>query len=78
MPLPGPFQIRRKENRTEFPGVSKKGVDKPHNIGYNNPVAGRLAQLVEHALDVRRVSGSSPLSSTRNKSTILSAVFIKQ
>ena len=25
---------------------------------------GRLAQLVEHALDVRRVSGSSPLSST--------------
>ena len=28
---------------------------------------GRLAQLVEHALDVRRVSGSSPLSSTRKK-----------
>ena len=27
-------------------------------------VFGRLAQLVEHALDVRRVSGSSPLSST--------------
>ena len=28
------------------------------------PALGRLAQLVEHALDVRRVSGSSPLSST--------------
>ena len=26
---------------------------------------GRLAQLVEHPLDVRRVSGSSPLSSTK-------------
>ena len=25
---------------------------------------GRLAQLVEHSLDVRRVSGSSPLTST--------------
>ena len=27
---------------------------------------GRLAQLVEHSLDVRRVSGSIPLSSTKN------------
>lgn len=26
---------------------------------------GHLAQLVEHALDVRRVSGSSPLTSTK-------------
>ena len=26
---------------------------------------GRLAQLVEHLLDVQRVSGSSPLSSTK-------------
>ena len=31
------------------------------------PALGRLAQLVEHALDVRRVSGSSPLSSTRKE-----------
>ena len=31
------------------------------------PASGRLAQLVEHALDVRRVSGSSPLSSTRKR-----------
>lgn len=29
--------------------------------------SGRLAQLVEHALDVRRVSGSSPLSSTKQR-----------
>ena len=27
-------------------------------------VSGRLAQLVEHSLDVRKVSGSSPLTST--------------
>ena len=41
---------------------------------YNYPTArnsllkancGRLAQLVEHSLDVRRVSGSSPLTSTK-------------
>ena len=29
--------------------------------------SGRLAQLVEHSLDVRRVSGSSPLASTRKR-----------
>ena len=29
---------------------------------------GRLAQLVEHSLDVRRVSGSSPLTSTKRAS----------
>lgn len=27
--------------------------------------SGRLAQLVEHLLDVQRVSGSSPLTSTK-------------
>ena len=35
------------------------------------PALGRLAQLVEHALDVRRVSGSSPLSSTTYKKSEL-------
>ena len=44
------------------------GVDKPAAPCYNNSALGRLAQLVEHALDVRRVSGSSPLSSTKRKS----------
>ena len=29
------------------------------------PAFGRLAQLVEHPLDVRKVAGSSPTSSTR-------------
>ncbi len=33
-------------------------------IAYSNVRSGRLAQLVEHSLDVRRVSGSSPLTST--------------
>ena len=35
--------------------------------------SGRLAQLVEHSLDVRRVSGSSPLSSTIHEKSELSA-----
>ena len=39
------------------------------------PALGRLAQLVEHALDVRRVSGSSPLSSTMEASRFLSRCF---
>lgn len=30
---------------------------------------GHLAQLVEHPLDVRKVMGSSPLVSTKTKST---------
>ena len=32
---------------------------------------GRLAQLVEHSLDVRRVSGSSPLSSTTKETSFV-------
>ena len=40
---------------------------------YNDKVEiyGRLAQLVEHSLDVRRVSGSSPLTSTKNNRLIM-------
>ncbi len=40
-----------------------------HN--HYNPCSkfGRLAQLVEHPLDVRAVEGSSPPASTKNKST---------
>ena len=34
---------------------------------------GRLAQLVEHSLDVRRVSGSSPLTSTTMEKSELNA-----
>ena len=45
-------------------------LDKFKRLLYNNTCAlrrryGRLAQLVEHSLDVRRVSGSSPLTSTK-------------
>lgn len=36
-----------------------------YNINFFNICSGRLAQLVEHSLDVRRVSGSSPLTSTK-------------
>ena len=47
---------------------------------------GRLAQLVEHSLDVRRVSGSSPLTSTnkkvsfvyQTKETFLSDAFLAE
>ena len=31
---------------------------------------GRLAQLVEHLLDVQRVSGSNPLASTKAKNPL--------
>lgn len=44
--------------------ILKKRLDKQGLRRYNQSCYGRLAQLVEHALDVRRVSGSSPLSST--------------
>ena len=45
----------------------RKALDKGEFFRYNDSCFGRLAQLVEHALDVRRVSGSSPLSSTKTK-----------
>lgn len=41
---------------------------------------GRLAQLVERSLDVRKVSGSSPLTSTKKaavKTMFLQPLFIK-
>ena len=50
-----------------FLQFSKKRLDKLPLFIYNQLCFGRLAQLVEHALDVRRVSGSSPLSSTKKK-----------
>ena len=47
-------------------------LDKQILFRYNNTrlVNGRLAQLVEHSLDVRRVSGSSPLTSTTKKTAL--------
>ena len=37
---------------------------------------GHLAQLVEHSLDVRRVSGSSPLMSTKKERTFVYQKFV--
>ena len=37
---------------------------------------GRLAQLVEHPLDVREVTGSSPVSSTRKPTCESKSVFL--
>ena len=56
----------------------KKGnpLDKLINYFYNKQALGRLAQLVEHSLDVRRVSGSSPLSSTRYAPLVKVALFL--
>ena len=43
---------------------------------YNTKARGRLAQLVEHSLDVRRVSGSSPLTSTKSPGASAFGFFI--
>ena len=40
------------------------------------PASGRLAQLVEHPLDVRKVAGSSPTSSTIAKQVLRSLLFL--
>ncbi len=48
-------------------GKGKTGVDKlsVSSVKYPLPTDGRLAQLVAHPLDVREVTGSSPVSSTK-------------
>ena len=46
-----------------FARATKERLDKLRLIGYND-LHGPVAQLGEHPLDVRRVSGSSPLTST--------------
>ena len=45
---------------------------------YSAVYVGHLAQLVEHSLDVRRVSGSSPLMSTTSAIRIVIADFFKR
>ena len=59
-----------------IPANLQKRLDKSSCILYNQSCFGRLAQLVEHALDVRRVSGSSPLSSTKKETTPKGVVFL--
>ena len=50
-------------------------LDKRIGFGYNRSCSkstyGQLAQLVEHPLDVRRVSGSSPLLSTTKETSFV-------
>ena len=53
--------LRRQQKILIFSG---KALAISAGIVYNSLRYGRLAQLVEHSLDVRRVSGSSPLTST--------------
>lgn len=65
-------QGREKKNFQRF---WKKGLTNGKESCIMQPALGRLAQLVEHALDVRRVSGSSPLSSTIEASRFLSRCF---
>ena len=45
----------------------KKSIDKSTGAGYYSTVLARLAQLVEHMLDVHGVTGSSPVPRTREK-----------
>ena len=42
---------------------------------YNNYCYGRLAQLVEHLLDVQRVRDSSSLASTKKKALAIASAF---
>ncbi len=61
------FPIKQGEGDAKCIGNAKFPLDKQGFILYNDARSanGRLAQLVEHSLDVRRVSGSSPLTSTK-------------
>ena len=43
----------------------KKSIDKSTGAGYYSTVLARLAQLVEHMLDVHGVTGSSPVPRTK-------------
>ena len=53
-------------------------LDISARIVYNNPCSlyGRLAQLVEHPLDVRAVEGSSPPASTTYAKSRLNSGFL--
>ncbi len=54
-------------------------LDKDFPFVYNTltkHINGRLAQLVAHPLDVREVTGSSPVTTTNKTSTLLRARFI--
>ena len=56
--------LRCKKFKTE---IIEKGLDNLREVRYNNLRCGRLAQLVAHPLDVREVTSSSLVSSTKKK-----------
>ena len=71
--LGGWFSIHSKPGIKKFAEFSKKGLlfARRYDIIIKLIAAqteyGRLAQLVEHLLDVQEVTGSSPVPSTRGK-----------
>ena len=72
-PGAGPGLIRRKMQ------FLQKSLDKRPWTGYYSTVLARLAQLVEHMLDVHGVTGSSPVPRTIFKSletTTVSGLFV--
>ncbi len=58
--------LRCRKFKTE---IIEKGLDNLREVRYNNLRCGRLAQLVAHPLDVREVTSSSLVSSTKKKRT---------
>ena len=74
----GDFSVyRRGKNQAKSPTFFKKGLAFCKSICYTNMRCqsaaqyARLAQLVEHLLDVQRVSGSSPLPRTSQRLEML-------
>lgn len=69
--------LQKKINKTAK--TLHKSIDKTGFVSYNDQCCqtnGRLAQLVEHSLDVRVVSGSSPLTSTNKKASPIGGAFL--
>ena len=71
----GDFSVyRRGKNQAKSPTFFKKGLAFCKNICYTNMRCqsaaqyARLAQLVEHLLDVQEVTGSSPVPRTKSPS----------
>lgn len=58
-------------NKSLFSYDMKKKIDKPIPAFYNYSCFGRLAQLGEHPLDVRKVTGPSPVAPTISKRSYL-------
>lgn len=80
-PLLSLFAVRKKKREISFWGLTNAGgwciiylVERSKHSQITKEY-GRLAQLVEHSLDVRVVSGSNPLASTKPL-RIIGGVFL--